>query len=217
MANFMTDAAEVAFREAIQAIEKASSAEVVIAVRPRSRRLLGPNLAAGAAAMAAVLAFMLFSEDTEFELWSIAVVPLLAALAGGLVVEAVAPLERALVPARVSGAIVRDAARAAFYELGVHRTKGRTGVLVFVAVRERRVVLVGDLAIVERFGDAGLARQAGALVAELPAGGAAVARALAALADEYGAALPRAPDDVNELADLVSVRRPMRRRRGSVR
>jgi putative membrane protein len=217
MATFMTEAAEVAFREAIQAIEKVSSAEVVIAVRPRLRRLLGPNIAAGAAVMVAALAFMLFSEDLEFELWSIAVVPVLAALAGGLLVEAIAPLERALVPARVSDAIVREAARAAFYELGVHRTKGRTGVLVFMAVRERRVVLVGDLAIVERFGDAGLAHHAAGLVTALPAGGAAVARALAALADEYGAALPRAADDVNELADLVSVGRPRRRRRGSVR
>jgi putative membrane protein len=217
MATFMTEAAEAAFRDAIHAIEKLSSTEVVVAVRPRLRRLLAPNIAAGAVAMAAALAFMLFSDDTEFELWSIAVVPLLAALAGGLVVEAIAPLERALVPARVCDAIVREAARAAFYELGVHRTKGRTGVLVFVAVRERRVVVVGDVAIVERFGDAGLARHAGALVVELPAGGELVARALAKLADEYGGALPRAADDVNELADLVQVRRTRRRRRGSVR
>lgn len=216
MAKFMTDAVE-AFRAAIQAIEKQSSAEVVIAVRPRVRRWLVPNIAAGAVVMAAALAFMLFSDDTEFALWSIAVVPLLAALAGALLVEAIAPLERALVPAGVCAAIVHEAARAAFYELGVHRTKGRTGVLVFVAVRERRVELVGDLAIIERFGTAGLARHAAAVIAALPAGGEPVARALAALADEYGAALPRAADDVNELADVVHVRRAPRRRRGSVR
>lgn len=212
----MTEAAELALREAIQAIEKLSSAEVVICVRPRVRRWGVPHVAAGVAATAAALAFMLFSDDAEFELWSIAVVPLLAALAGGLVVEAIAPLERALVPAGVCDAIVRETARAAFYELGVHRTKRRTGVLVFAAVRERRVVFVGDVAIVERFGDAGLARHAGALFAALPAGGQALARALAGLADEYGAALPRAADDVNELADLVSVRRTGRRRRGSM-
>jgi len=217
MAKLMTEAAQAQLREAIQAIEKLSSAEVVIAVRPRLGRVLVPHVAAGAIAMVAVLAVMLFSDDLEFELWSIAVAPLLGALAGGLVVEAVAPLERALAPARMSAAILRDAARAAFYELGVHRTKGRTGALVFIAVRERRVVVVGDLAIVERFGDAGLARHAGALGAALPAGGEAVARALAALADEYATALPRAPDDVNELADLVQFRRPPRRRRGSVR
>jgi putative membrane protein len=217
MAKIMTEAAEAAFRDAIQAIEKLSSAEVVIAVRPRVRRVLVPNVAVGAVAMAAVLAFMLFSENAEFALWSIAVAPLLAALAGGLLVEVIAPVERALMTAGVREACVREAARAAFYELGVHRTKGRTGVLVFVAVRERRVELVGDLAIVERFGDAGLTRHAAGLIAALPAGGEAVARALAALAGEYGTTLPRAADDVNELADLVLVRRPPRRRRGSVR
>ena len=217
MTTFMTRAAEAAFRDAIQAIAKLSSAEVVIAVRPRLRRLLVPHIAAGAVVMAAVLAVMLVSDDLEFAPWSIASVPLLAALAGGLVVEAIAPLERALVPARVCDAIVGEAARAAFHELGVHRTKLRTGVLVFVAVRERRVVLIGDLAIVERFGDAGLARHAVALGAALPAGAEPVAGALAALAGEYGAALPRVADDVNELADLVQVRRPPRRRRASVR
>jgi len=217
MGKFMSDVAEAEFRGAIQAIEKLSSVEVVIAVRPRLRRWLIPNVVAGAVVMAAVLAFVLFSEDYEFELWSIAIVPLLAALAGGMFVEVVAPLERVMVPAGVRDAIVREAAHAAFYELGVHGTKGRTGLLVFVAVRERRVLLVGDLAVVARFGDKGLARHADLLRAELPAGGQAVAGALAKLAGEYGAALPRAADDVNELGDLVSVSRAVRRFRGSVR
>jgi len=216
MSKFMTEAAEAELRGAIQAIEARSSAEVMIAVRPRLRRWLAPHIAVGAAALAAVLAFVLFSDAYEFELWSIAIGPLLAALAGGLLVEAVAPLERALVPARVRDAIVRDTARATFYELGVHNTKGRTGVLVFVAVRERRVLLVGDLAVVARLGDKGLTRQGEQLIAELDDGGAAVGRALARFAGDYAAALPRAEDDVNELGDLVAVRRG-RRFRGSMR
>ncbi|MEO8704629.1 MAG: hypothetical protein ABI867_31530 [Kofleriaceae bacterium] len=217
MARFMSEAAEAGFREAIQAIEKVSSAEVVVAVRPRLHRWWIGNAIAGAVVMTAVLAFLLFSEDYEFELWSIAIMPLLAAIAGALLVEAVAPLERLLTPPTVRDAIVREAARATFYELGVHNTKGRTGVLVFVALRERRVMLVGDLAIVERLAEAGLARQAEALAGELGNGGEALAKALAKLAGDYAAVLPCATDDVNELGDLVQVRRTVRRFRGSVR
>jgi putative membrane protein len=217
MAKLMTDIAEGELHRAIQAIEQVSSAEVVIAVRPRLRRWLIPHLVVAAIVMLLVLAFVLFSDAYEFALWSIAVTPLLAAIAGGMLVEAIAPLDRALTPAAVRDELVRDAGRATFYELGVHNTKGRTGVLVFIAVREQRVLLIGDLAIAARLGHKGLARQAELLSAQIPAGGEALARALARLAGEYGAALPRAADDVNELADLVSVRRGARRFRGSVR
>lgn len=213
----MTEVAESELRSAIQAIEQVSSTEVVIAVRPRLRRWLVPHVIVAGAVMLLVLAFVLFSDDYEFALWSIAVIPLLAALAGGMIVEAIAPLERALMFRGVRDEIVRDAARATFYELGVHNTKGRTGVLVFIAVRDQRVLLVGDLAIVARLGAKGLARHADALSAQIPAGGEALGRTLAQLAGEYGAALPRAADDVNELGDLVSARRGARRFRGSVR
>jgi putative membrane protein len=211
----MTEAAEAAFREAIQAIEQASSTEVVVAIRPRVRRWLIAHVAVGIVAMSAVLAFMLFSEDYEFELWTFTVVPLIAGVAGGLLVELFAPLERALVPARIAEALVGEAARSTFYEVGVHRTKGRTGLLVFIAERERRVELVGDVAIVERLGEQ-LAGHAAGLRGELAAGGEAVARALAKLAGEYGAVLPCAGDDINELGDEVQ-RRPARRFRGMAR
>lgn len=217
MAQFMSEAADAALHDAIRAIEKRSSAEVVIAVRPRLRRWLVPHVVVGGVFLAAMLAFVLFSEDYEFALWSIAVVPLLTAVLGGLLVEAIPPVERALMPVRVRAAIAEETARAAFYDLGVHKTKGRTGVLVFVAVRERCVRLVGDVAIVDQLGDAGLARCAEALRRELPSGGVVLAAALARLADEFAAAMPGSPDDVNELPDVVQGRRPARRFRGAVR
>src|SRR5438045_3928208 len=70
-----------------------------------------------------------------------------------------------LLPARLIERGLRErvlaAARAAFVELGVHRTRARTGVLVYVSVRERRVELVCDVAVVDKV--AGLERLAAAL------------------------------------------------------
>lgn len=212
----MTPAGQAALQAAIEAIERESSAEVVISVQPRLRRWLVPHIAVGAALAVAVLAFLLFSDDYEFELWVIALAPVMSAVIGGLVVEAAAPLERALVPARVRDAHVRDAARAAFYELGVSKTSGRTGVLVFAAVRERRALLIGDLAVVARIGD-GLAGHDAALTEAVAAGSEALAGAVTKLAGPFGAALPRAADDVNELGDVVQIARPPRGVRGARR
>lgn len=216
MARFMTD--DAGFRDAIAAIEKVSAAEVVVAVRPRLRRWIAAHLGVAVLCLAGFLAFALFSEDYEFELWTILLGTLLSGAAGGLAVDVIAPLERVLVPGRARDRIVREAALIAFYELGVHGTKGRTGVLAFIAVRERRAVLVGDVAVIAELGEPELQRRAAALGDLISTGGAAVADALAKQAEDFARALPRSADDVNELADLVSVRRPVRRRfRGSVR
>lgn len=203
------------FAGAIAAIEKVSSAEVVVTVQARVRRWLVAHVIAGAVVMTCVLAFMLFSEDYEFELWSFTVAPLLAAILGGLIVEAT-PLERVMTPLAIRTALVREAARAAFYDHGVHGTSGRTGVLVFVARRERVIQLVGDLEVVKQLSEEARARQTAQLVAELP-DGSRVASTLAGFAAEYAAALPVTAEDRNELGDHVHHRRPLRGFRGHVR
>jgi putative membrane protein len=199
---FMSSGAERAFEEAIAAIEKASSAEVIVTVRPRLPRTFVANLAALVTVTVAVLAFVLYIDDWEFDEWSLLVVPTLAGLAAGWLVEAIPAVENFLVrdvPARMLAA-----ARAAFVELGVHRTRGRTGLLVYISVRERRLVLVGDLAVVEKVRE--LDRHAATLAAALPGGGEAVAAALGKLAGDFGTALPHAVDDINELPDAVDTR-----------
>ena len=45
---------------------------------------------------------------------------------------------------------VRLRAERAFYEKGLHRTRGATGILIFVSLLERRVVILADRAINER-------------------------------------------------------------------
>jgi putative membrane protein len=210
MAVFMTAAAEAAFKEAIDAIEAVSSAEVVVAVVPRLRRWLIGHVIVGALLMFGVLAFELFSEDYEFELWSIAVTPLMTLVIGMLLVEVIAPLERLLTPRSVTDGFLREAGHAAFYAHGVHNTKGRSGVLVLVAVHEQRVMLVGDLAVVEHVN---LAKHQEALTGK---DGVAMAKTLAGFANDYATALPRAANDVNELGNLVH-HVPHRSFRGSVR
>jgi len=201
-AKFLDAAARAAFASAIEAIEGASAAEVVVAVRRRSASYLHANIAVGAAVAIGGLAAMLFSVY-EFALTSILIDPFVVGGLAGAAVELLPGVKRLLSPRKLRHREVLRAARATFVERGVHRTRDRSGVLIYISWLEREVVLVPDSGI-ERV----LAGNTGAdatrtLTAAMTDGGAAVARELGRLAPALGAGLPRRTDDVNELPDEV--------------
>lgn len=201
---FLTAEGVKALETAVAEIEGVSSVEVVLAVRPRARHWLVQHALVGLAAMLGVLAFTLWGEP-EYPLWQVMVLPVLAGLCGVMLVEVIPPLYRFLAPPPVRYEHVRDAARAAFVEQRVHATTGRTGLLVYIALRERLVELVGDLAVDDKVGRKGLVAWAEQLEAALPRGPEATAKVLASLAPELATLLPRRDDDVNELPDAVQV------------
>ncbi len=209
---FMTEPGRDELRRAIAAIEEVSSVEVVVAVRPRLRRWPSAHAAIGVSLAIAALAFALFAE-AEFELYEILLLPVLAGMIGGLAVELVPPLQRALTPRRARARELREGSRATFYELGVHKTRGRTGVLVYIVPRDRVAALVGDAAVVDKLGQPALDRIGAALAAEIPNGVGAVARTLRDTAKRFGDALPHAADDIDELPNEVHMLRPRSRAR----
>lgn len=196
-ARFLDDAARHAFKVAVEAIERVSSVEVVVAVRQRSARYLHANLIVGVVTTFAALTAMLFASH-QFSLTSILFDPFAVGIAAGFLVELVPPLARMLTPRAWCRRAVLRGARATFYERGVHNTTGRTGLLVYVSWLEQEVVLVPDGAI-----RAELAAADVELTRAMRSGGAAVANQLAALAPMFAAALPRLEDDVNELPDAI--------------
>ena len=68
----------------------------------------------------------------------------LAALLLGHALARLDPVRRRLVSAALSHARAAERAHRAFAETGLSRTPGRTGVLLFVALFERRVIVLGD-------------------------------------------------------------------------
>jgi putative membrane protein len=114
-------------------------------------------------------------------------------------------IRRRLVPSAIAADASRRAALAQFMAHGVHLTENRTGVLIYVALADRRVEIVADAVINDRveqrvwdeLADAVvLAARRGALADGIVA---AVARAGAILTQH----VPRARDDRNELPDRV--------------
>jgi putative membrane protein len=202
--RFLTDEGERELEAAVAAIEAVSGAEVVVAIRPRVKSSIVQHVIVAAVTSIGMLAFTLYS-PISFRLWHILTFPILAGVLGGLVVEAFPPLYRALLPAELRSQHVYDAACAAFVQRGIHATRDRTGILVFIALREHCVELVGDLGVREHVGAERLIAWSGVLEGALSAGPKALAKELAALAPDLAKALPRRADDIDELANGVQL------------
>jgi putative membrane protein len=201
-ARFLDDAARAAFQEAIEAIERTSSAEIVVAVRRQSSGHLLANVQVGVAGAFLALAYMLYAAHS-FSLLSILIDPFVLGLGLGALAELVPAGKRLLVPARTRRTAVELGAKAAFFDRGVANTRGRTGVLIYLSWLEGQAAVLADSGVPESFRGSGCKALEGKLTAAMSAGGAAVARVLREVAGELGACLPRRDDDVNELPDAV--------------
>ena len=200
--KFLDAAARAAFGQAIAAIEQASAVEVVVAVRRRSAAYRHVNVAIGGLAALAGLAVMLFG-DHVFALTSILVDPFVLGGLAGALVELLPDLQRVATPAAIRDRAVVQAARATFVERGVHNTRDRSGLLIYLSWLERRVVVVMDSGIARKLTAEAHRRAEQALTRAIGDGGAAVARELEHLAPALGVAMPRRGDDINELPDAI--------------
>lgn len=96
---------------------------------------------------------------------------------------------------------------AVFERLGMHATAERSGVLIYIAVGDRKLAVIGDRGIHERVGDEYWRQVVDATLGHLRA--ARPRDGLVQAVRDVGAALeshfPRRGDDENELADDVSI------------
>ena len=210
--TFADDRARAALRAAVEAVEASSGAEVVVAVRRQSSSWLHVNLALGAVAAFAALAYMLFADHT-FAVISILVDPFVVGLAVGLLVELTAPIKRLLTPSSWRRRVVEQAARAAFVERGIHGTSRRTGIFIYASWLERRAIMVADIGVLAAVPPSVLAEFQARLDEAMAHDGDALAEAVRGMAGELGCGLRRADDDINELPDDVDAH--VGRRRGA--
>lgn len=201
---FLRGDGKATLTRAIAAFEARTAAELVVVVEPRAGHYLHVAVLFGAAAALAMLAFLLYGEPS-FALHWFLIDPVLAGALVGWLASGWAALERAVTPAARRAAWALRAARAAFTARGVADTRGRTGVLVYVAVGEREAVVIADRGVREVVPVEAWAAACGALRAAVARGedATAIAPRLAALAEVCAAHLPRQGDDENELIDEV--------------
>jgi putative membrane protein len=195
------DAREV--EAAIARVERASAAELVVAVLPRSGDYWqGRVLLAVAWALAAGFSFLHFAP------WHEPALALLVQLVVGLVAFAVsggAWFVRWLVPSTAAQSAAEARAFQLFAERGLSATRARTALLVFVSELEHRVILLGDHTIHERLGQKGWDEYVSVLVSHLRKGEAkaGLLNVIARLEPQLIAVAPRERDDLNELPNAV--------------
>lgn len=203
--SFYEDRAKSETRKAVADIEAQTSAEIVVALRRTAGSYRAADYLVGFVLAVFALLVMLFVEH-EFRLLAFPGGVIAAFVFGAFASANLAPLRRTFtLPSRRRDE-VRRAARAAFVDLGVSRTRARTGILVFVALFEREVEIVPDIGVDPETLGEGWAQAAAALrESQKPAPSLdRFIERLRGLAAPLSAALPRAEDDVNELPDEVA-------------
>ena len=187
---------------AIQAAEAKTSGEIVcVLARSSSDLTTLPILVAALAALA--LPWLLVAITTlsvQLILW------LQLALFFGLVVLLCQPRVRiSLLPPATRRAIAHRVAMEQFLLRRIGRTKGRTGVLVFVSLAERYARIVADEAIASRVAQSHWQDAIDALIDHMRAG--RIADGFVEAIDRCGSVLathfPRMVADQNELPDRI--------------
>jgi putative membrane protein len=201
---FLADDAKRQVTEAIRHVESQTSAEVVVTVRTEAGSYRDADYLVGFLASFAALLVFLF-HPAEFDTDTMPIDSLAAFVIGAVLSAVVVPLRRLFVSTKRIDRNVATLARSAFVDLGVSKTSGRNGILVLVALFERRAFLVPDIGVdVAKLGAAYETAVLAMNEAVRRNDVAAFVSALRSLGPVLGAAMPHSDDDVNELPDEVA-------------
>ncbi|MCB2059720.1 MAG: hypothetical protein KDE21_04390 [Novosphingobium sp.] len=124
---------------------------------------------------------------------------------GVMLIQLIQPVKFFLIPPPIKTARVHERAVRAFRIGAERRTHGRTGILIYLSMREHRAEIVADEAIATRVDPAVWGDAMEAMLAELKRGEvadgmiAAVTRVGKVLAEHF----PRPENDINELPDRL--------------
>jgi putative membrane protein len=129
--------------------------------------------------------------------------------AGWLLARWLPDLQRMFIGERRATEVAEEQSVQEFHRMGLHKTRRATGVLLFVSLLERRVIVLGDEGIHAKVGDEHWAATTQAVLEGIAAGSLetglleGIALCGAVLAEHF----PAQKDDVNELPDRLIVRR----------
>lgn len=208
--------------DAVAAAEARTSGEIVTIIADRSDGYTDIALAWSAAvaftALAVVASFPTFyfgivdwalglwSHDwTPREMLSLALGIATLKFVGMLLLQLWQPLKFFLVPGALKTARVHDRAMRFFRVGAERRTTGRTGILIYLSMREHRAEIVADEAIASRVEPEVWGAAMAAMLAHIKDGriGAGMAAAVVEVGTILAQHLPRAEDDQNELPDRL--------------
>lgn len=218
----LTEADHARISSAVHAAEQHSAGEIVTIVTDRSDGYTDIALAWAALAAFTALTAMTLMPDFYLGLydrimghwdraWTPAAILTLGAsfailkFIGVLLIQLWPPVKWFLIPRHIKAARVRARAITCFKVGAERRTAGRTGILIYVSLREHRAEIVSDAAISARVSPEIWGEAMAAMLGHIRAGNladgiiAAVGKVGVVLAEHF----PRAENDRNELPDRL--------------
>lgn len=222
MANYLSPEDHARISAAVSAAEAQTSGEIVTILAERSDgytdMALAWSILAGFAAIVAlsltpdfylgILDGMTGSWATEWtpgEIFALAAAVGIVTFLIVLLLQLWQPLKFLLVPSAVKSARARARATTCFKVGAERRTQVRSGILIYLSMREHRAEIVADEMIVDRVTDAAWEDAMAAMLGHIREG--RVTDGMIAAVDKVGAVLalhcPRADDDRNELPDRL--------------
>jgi putative membrane protein len=222
MARWLSEADHARVSAAVEAAEAKTAGEIVTVVADRSDGYSDVAFAwAALAAFTALAVFALFPqfvlgklewlaggwnhEWTDRELLGIAAALAILKFVGVWLVQLWQPLKFVLVPPPIKTARALGRAIDLFKVGAERRTHGRTGILIYLSMREHRAEIVADEAIASKVPPETWGEAMAAMLVHIKDG--RCADGMIAAVEQVGAVLaehfPRAEDDQNELPDRL--------------
>ncbi len=207
--SLLTEEDKKSISEAVKQAEATTSGEIVFAVTEASARyhheLLQAALIGAVAATAFYLALPL-EHSIGILLWT-----QLVSFAVLYAILPHLPFRRWLIPSREMNARVHEAAFIEFYSSGLYRTRDANGILIYLSLFEKRVVVIGDRAIHDRMGNQHWDDARDKIIGGIKQGKAreGICAAIRSCGEALAKHFPHQADDVNELPDQV-IDRPTR-------
>ena len=202
--DFFSRAEKERIRQSVQAAEKTTSGEIAVMLVDASDRYREAEFI-GAVGLAGLVALILSIAFHHLTIWFYIPVTFVFFFPFWYLVWKIPQLKLPFVSRRRAAEAVRERAVFSFYRKSLHKTRHETGILIFISLLDRKVVILGDRGINEKI-EQGFWRT---LTVRLSAGIQegrtmdGLTEVIARCGEELRKHFPVAPDDKNELADDI--------------
>ena len=202
--HFFSHLEKEKIKEATSAAESKTIGEIAVMIVDSSTRYREGEIL-GAITLGNVIAFLITVFFLHESLWWYIPLTLIFFIPSWLIFQKMPSLTLHFAGTKRRNVAVRDRALRAFYEKGLHRTRGKTGVLFFISLLERKVWVLADKGIHEKISQSKLDAFAKIVSSGIRDGDAA--NALVKAIQEAGELLhqhfPVGDGDINELSDAL--------------
>ncbi len=190
----------------IARIESQSHAEVVLIVKEHTNSYAQYPLGVGIALAFLALTYFRFAPDF-FDEWIIYAGTVTAFVLGAVSTGGIPGLLRLLVGKKHLEKSTEIMARAYFQKGGIHHTRDKTGVLIFIAVLERQVAVIADRGVESAIppGEWEKIRQDFNTIFQAKNPARELLAKLESLQSVFSRHIPQVGDDTNELPDNLEI------------